>query len=201
MMQIPGQRYERIKVEVANLYQDFELKPGYNPEDLAKTLGIKVTWYNKNQIAQSPLEMLYIDYSRLCAASIRKYSQGHLEYNIMIERGNTEQRQRFSFMHEIGHMMLGHLDYEYDRNLAEMEANFFAGYALAPDVQIADSFKLVTATQIADTFNVSSQCASITYNRYRHRLSIMRPWDDYDCRIHRQCRPGTPLPNFTPVDM
>ena len=46
-------------------------------------------------------------------------------------RGKEADRFWFSFFHELGHIILGHIDYEYDKNM-EKEADDFAEESLIP---------------------------------------------------------------------
>ena len=70
-------------------------------------------------------------------------------------------RIRFTKLHEMGHTMRGHLR---DSELAEIEANFWAKYAIAPQVLIEE---------LAQRFGTSLECASNILNQHanwlRHR--------------------------------
>ena len=52
-----------------------------------------------------------------------------LQWYIFYDDTKSRERIRFTIMHEIGHIVLGHTEHS---QLAESEANFFAKYSLAP---------------------------------------------------------------------
>ncbi|NLB91163.1 MAG: ImmA/IrrE family metallo-endopeptidase [Clostridiales bacterium] len=102
-----------------------------------------------------------------------KYSISTNEYNIIYNEKQPEKRIRFTIMHEIAHIILGHVGAEnpilsrdsttdYQKLLYEAEANTFAGNALAPPVMI-DYFlnkKPFDASLVQKKFNISYEAAS-----------------------------------------
>lgn len=78
-------------------------------------------------------------------------------------------RIRFTIMHEIGHIMLGHLE---DDDIAELEANFFAAYILVPPVIVHahDRTGDIDQNRIRDLFNVSNPVAENSFNSYNNWL-------------------------------
>lgn len=71
-------------------------------------------------------------------------------------------RQKFTIMHEIGHIRLGH---KTDSDLAEQMANHFASYALVP-LPLVYMRCCKNAKMIEEIFGVSLQCAQYAYARY-----------------------------------
>ena len=69
----------------------------------------------------------------------------------------------------MGHTMRGHLR---DSELAEIEANFWAKYAIAPQVLI-EELGLTTIEEMSQRFGTSLECASNILNQHanwlRHR--------------------------------
>ena len=69
----------------------------------------------------------------------------------------------------MGHTMRGHLR---DSELVEIEANFWAKYAIAPQVLI-EELGLATIEEISQRFGTSLYCASFIMNQHafwlRHR--------------------------------
>ena len=87
------------------------------------------------------------------------------------ERQNP-QRIRFSLMHELGHIILGHRG---ESNQNEQEANYFASNILAPKMAIHYS-SCKNHTEIAKLFNISLQAADIAFTEYRrwHRMAAYK---------------------------
>lgn len=84
-------------------------------------------------------------------------------YYIVFNDKEIIGRQRFTVMHEIGHILLGHKE---KSDLAEQEANCFASYALAPSPLIA-KYGCDDYIDIANKFNVTPECAINIVPRYR----------------------------------
>ncbi len=85
-----------------------------------------------------------------------------------------------TILHEIGHIVLGHLQ---DSELAEKEVKFFAKYALVPPV-LVHKLKLDNPIDIADIFNVSYEAASYAYSYYQKWLQYGSDfYTDYEFKI------------------
>ncbi len=82
---------------------------------------------------------------------------------IVINPNRSEQRKRFSLMHEIGHIILKH---QGSSDYAELMADYFAGYALAPP-PVVDLYRIKNYQELAEVFNVSDACAEVCFNRYK----------------------------------
>lgn len=81
------------------------------------------------------------------------------------------ERQRFTIMHEIGHILLGH---KTESDLADKMANYFAAYALAPSPLIHE-YGVEDYIDIKNIFQVSEECAQICMFRYNN-------WVNYGCK-------------------
>jgi len=154
-LDVTFQRYEEIKEVVA-----YTLTTGNVREipicgfKLADELGIN-----------------YIPYSLLSlkkqSACIQLSEEGFtLDETIYYNDYQIPTRIRFTIMHEIGHIMLDHFE---DDDVAEIEANFFAGYILVPPVLVyaLDRTNDIDQDQIKNLFNVSNPVAENTYNYYQ----------------------------------
>lgn len=79
-------------------------------------------------------------------------------------------RVRFTKLHETGHLLRGHLR---DSELAEIEANLWAKYAIAPSVLI-EELNITTVEEVAQCFGTSKRCAAnilklhLNWQRHRH---------------------------------
>jgi len=81
-------------------------------------------------------------------------------------------RVRFTKLHEAGHLLRGHLQ---DSELAEVEANFWAKYAIAPPV-LVEELDLTTVEEIVQQFGTSAECA--TYILQQHSNWLRHRQDD-----------------------
>lgn len=94
---------------------------------------------------------------------------------------NIEERMRFTFMHELGHIVLNHLEHS---ELAEREADYFAGYILAPPVLIytlKDDFK--NKDYISYIFKISrpaSVRALCTYYNWLNQYNETKHLENYE---------------------
>lgn len=93
-----------------------------------------------------------------------KYSQWYIFYNDSMPK----MRIRFTIMHELGHIVLDHTEMS---DLAEIEANFFASYALAPP-PLVHEIHVEDYLDIARAFNVSRQCAYYSFKNYKNWLNF-----------------------------
>ncbi len=157
---------ERIEAAVSAVYLKAEIK--HFPIDIDsvyRSCDIDVIKYS---------DLPYVDITRAIAASEDGFCgkiNGHpvVFYNDSV----SEVRTRFTLMHELGHIVLGHCK---QGRIEETEANYFASLMLIPD----SALEFITndnknaaediVEQIAVRFRVSTQCAGITYRRYIKKL-------------------------------
>lgn len=104
---------------------------------------------------------------------------GYNRYGIIYNANKPINRIKFTIAHELGHILLGHLDFAKntpDMN-KELEADTFASNLLAPPrlIQYAqfnfDDFEY-TPQYIAKLFNVSEACAKV-------RLADYEEWSKF----------------------
>lgn len=163
-MRLPGFRYEQIKGRVTNLY---------------KWCGCDTIPVNPLMIAEK-LDVAVIRYSSLGedgeAAALKKSPNG---FKFLLEKPdgsckryvyfNDRQsvgRCRFTLLHEIGHIVLGHLQ---ESEVAEAEANFFAKFAIAPP-SLVHIIRPADYMDISDAFGLSEECALNSWNYYHRWL-------------------------------
>jgi hypothetical protein len=98
--------------------------------------------------------------------------------NIFYNDGKTNNRIRFSIMHELGHIELGHGEYRDEKK--EAEANYFASNMLAPRMAIHYS-RCNNHVHVARLFNISIEAAQIAFDDYRrwHRRAVYK-MDGFD---------------------
>lgn len=145
-----------------------------------------------------PIKILFNTYSHLIRHQGFTYSEVCRAYKsedgAAILNGDTycilyndmdrsSQRIRFTLAHELGHIILGHLefdaclcrlsDYEYD--VLEKEANQFASQLLSPEPLIYDILKTshsISTSQIHSIFDISYQSADCVLKRMDTRGGI-----------------------------
>lgn len=156
-MKLLTKRYEEIKKEIKKffIYYGIEKFP-LDPFEICKKMNINL-----------------IKYSSLSTMTTMKlYAQGNEDAVTHVDNKNIKifyndlkipERIRFSLMHEIGHIVLKHLE---NSQIAEIEANFFAAYSLAPTAVIA-YFEPTTCTDIAKRFYISNKCAENRMEQYQ----------------------------------
>ena len=87
-------------------------------------------------------------------------------YIIAFDDSKPYERLRFTLMHEVGHIDLGHKG---ESDLAKRMADYYAGYALAPSPLIY-RFAGENIALIRRVFCLSNNCAEVCYTRYSNWL-------------------------------
>ena len=171
-VKIPQKVYWKIDKAVATMYEMLKIDSvPIDPFAIAKSLNIEVIPYSKlnedelKDALENPRDGLsYFNTEK------KKFI---IWYN---DRGACRARQRFTIMHEIGHIWLGH---KVDSILAEMQANAFASYALAPSpvIHVIPHESFVDYMSI---FDISSDGAYYTFYRYKqwtHQIEERKLFD------------------------
>ena len=152
LAKIPKWRYEQIERAVVKLYKEQRVhKFPVDPFEIIASKGY-----------------VLIPFSRLSFNAFISVMDGKNEafsffspeiknYVIIYDDDKSLQRIRFTLMHEIGHIVLGH---RCESDLARKEADYFAGYALAPSPAIAE-YTNSEVQEIVSKFWVSPECAEI----------------------------------------
>ena len=153
---LTDEEYEYIKGEVCHLFVKYKIKC------------IPVSGF---EIA-SKMKITLIAYSGLSKKKLGKALEvskdgffleedGH-EYIFYNDMDRSYERQNWTILHEIGHIVLdhtGHSDHEED------EANFFAKYAIAPPVLI-HKIEATSSNDVYMTFDISMEAADYAYDYY-----------------------------------
>ncbi len=184
-MKLSSQRYEQIKIEIANLLTDYDVKKA--PLDvfgLAEKMKIKIVFASvilKKHLKKVDQYILF------------RYPQSYLYYDpdsqqlivYIDDLGTKLQRQRFSLAHELMHIVLGHTE---QNKKNEAEANFGATYLLAPTSLALTGIakgELFNPAMVEEIFDVSAPEAEIIarYNSNRVSLSDLNE-KDYEKTIN-----------------
>lgn len=158
-MRLQNQRYEEIKEIVVNLFEQLNIScTPISGFEIAKKLGIVLIPYSatshSNQLIQK-----YKD-----AICVEKENHMYIFYN----EKKSYERLNWTFLHEIGHLVLGHTEH---CELAESEADFFAKFAIAPPILIY-RYNLTTTKDIEERFCISHEAALNALNYYKKWLKI-----------------------------
>lgn len=160
---------ERIEKVVVDLYKSLNIhRVPINPYDIAVKCGYKLVPFS--DLKTEAREFLRT--REISGASIKKDNV----FNIYYDNVQSERRQRFTIMHEIGHIKLGHKE---DSEYAEKCANRFASYALAPS-SLIEKFGCEDVEDIAEKFHVSTECAVVAFDRYQRWVNYsygIRPYE------------------------
>lgn len=173
---LTDEEYEFIKGEVIYIFEKYNIKC------------IPVSGF---EIALK-MKITLIAYSGLSKRKLKKAMEVS-EDGFFIEKDGREyiyyndidrcyERQNWTILHEIGHIVLdhtGHSDYEED------EANFFAKYAIAPPV-LVHKICAECPQDIYEVFDISFEAAVYAYKYYcfwKSRFEQVRRLADYEIRL------------------
>ena len=159
MSKLTNQRYEEIKQIVVDMFETYQITcvpiSGF---EIAVRMNVPIIPYSafdknirKLLCKKSEDGFTAIDYGK---------------YTIYYNDAKDYKRINNTIMHEIGHVVLGHLE---ESDLAEAEVRFFAKYALAPPALI-HKLKLYYPEEISDIFSISYEAARYAYDYYQKWL-------------------------------
>lgn len=159
-IRLSNDRYEEIKRIIVNMFVKYNVScvpvSGF---ELATKMGIKVIPYSAIPESKRPL-LLKKSEDGFCVE--KNIGEWYIYYNDAKDYGRVNN----TIMHEIGHIVLDHSE---DSELAEKEVIFFAKFALAPPV-LVHKFKLASAEEIANIFEISYEAACYAYSYYKKWL-------------------------------
>ena len=157
-MRLSDEQYEEIKQAVTDMFITYDIKcVPINAFEIAIKMGLTVIPY-------SALE----DEKKSAALRISKdgYSietndgEWIIFYN---DECKSYGRINQTIMHEIAHYLLGHIQ---EGEEEEVEAKFFAKYALAPPPLIHELIEKVNTEAIMQTFDLSYEAACNAFKYY-----------------------------------
>lgn len=164
--EIPEFRLEEIKKEVLYMFEECEINT--YPIDcfaIANKLHYVLRPYSSLGPAgyQTALSIDPDGFSRVELNQETQMYQYVIYYNDFANPG----RMRWTILHEIGHIYLGHHDNHFNINQAmeEAEADFFAKYSIAPPPLI-NVAKCECPMDIYNTFKVSRQASSYLFDYF-----------------------------------
>ena len=169
--------YEYIKSLVADLYRKYSVTSiPIDAFNLAREMDVVVSPYSSNpnlfKLAlkgDAPENGFKADIS----------DGSHCTTTIFYNDTMSRQRIRFTILHEIGHIVLGHRQ---SSELAEAEANFFAKYAIAPPI-LVHYIRPADYVDISEAFDISLECAFYSMNYYAKWFNFSRKDSIYEVTI------------------
>ena len=171
---IPDKLRYRIEETVVNLYCELGIcAVPVDPFDITNKKGYFIT--KSSQLPLGTLGLLGL--RRLDGGSWFNTSSRNFE--ICYKDNQIYTRQRFTVMHEIGHITLKHTQ---SCDLSEKSADYFAQYALAP-LPLVRKFGCKTFNDIVDIFNVSQESAKIVFKMYIKEKQKRRPFRTYEKKL------------------
>ncbi|MBU6213723.1 MAG: ImmA/IrrE family metallo-endopeptidase [Actinomycetales bacterium] len=169
------------------MIEDYGLKYPLDAYEIARHLGMNLHVI----LPDSALHRVLYAHSEALTIAVHSPKASHFE--TFIDGLATSTRQRFSIVHELAHVWLGHTDIRAscECEQAEGEANFFAQYVLAPDSLVTAWLPEPSAECIRDFFNVSHQTAAFVQARVlrAQRSGVLQ--QEYDRRILEVARAST----------
>ena len=161
-MRLETAQYEDIKQTVTDTYLEYGVKCiPISAFELAVKMGIRLQPYS----ALSKREKEAAKAFSMDGFSVERVSgEWIIFYN---DEDNNYERMNRTIMHEIGHFALGHTGEAGEEE--EMEANFFAKYALAPP-PLVHRLPVVTRKSIKESFDISWKAAGYAMQYYEKWL-------------------------------
>lgn len=170
-MVLSSRRYDEIKEEITELYEDYNVcSLPIDCFSLARRMNITLVPYST--LTGNRLITAYKISSDGFHTLLERKSDGMLIWVIFYNDSNCWERQRFTIMHEIGHIVLDHHE---ESDLAEAEANFFAKYSLAPP-PLVHELEIEDYYDMAVKFDLSLTCAMYCMSYY-HKWIQYGPQD------------------------
>ena len=156
-LRLPSKIYDQIEQTVVSLYKRLNITSvPLDPFKIAAELGFVVKRFSELPRSDQ-IDMRMREYE-----GVSLYDSAIKSFVICYDDSITYVRRRFTLMHEIGHIFLGHKE---ESELAKRMADYFAAYALAPSPLIGN-FKCEDYMDVANKFSVSQGSALICFQRY-----------------------------------
>lgn len=184
-VRLENERYEEIKADIIDMYEECEVHEfPINAFEIAAKLRYNVIPYSKlSPEKRAECRALSKDG---CSELDLNPVTGMYEYNIYYNDaiGTMLSRIQFTIMHEVGHIRLGHLDDDSDKDedTMESEANFYAAYSIAPPPMI-NQYHCTSADDLCRYFNTSDEMSGYAYERYLKWLKCGIYYKDYEIHL------------------
>ena len=157
LMKIPAWKYTEVEVLVAKLYKELQIKSlPIDPFEIIKKRGYELIPFSKMG------EKFSLEFFNGDNDAFSFYDPQNNRFIIVYDDDKPLLRLRFTLMHEVGHIELGH---KCESELARKLADYFAGYSLAP-TPLMNHFQCNSIESVMSKFQVSRPCAEVRIDRY-----------------------------------
>jgi Zn-dependent peptidase ImmA (M78 family) len=176
-LRLTDKRYEELKQEVSNLLETYCVE--YYPLsmlELALCMKIPVKSYS----VLGPETKLLGKLQSADAFTIWIENEPQILFN----EQNSKNRCRFSLAHELAHIWLEHTE---DNEVNESEANFFAGYLLAP-VPLINHYGIDDPYEVSNIFRISFEASLNALSRAEKRRHSRKNNEIYEYEIVNMCK-------------
>lgn len=172
---MPEREYQRIEALVVEMYRALGIRDvNFNVFNVAQQIGCRLIPFSNLQVFKREW-LISEGYD-----AINYFDTQRGIHVVYYDDSKSYVRQRFSIMHEVGHIILGH---KQESQLARIQANYFAGYALAPNPLIHE-YGIDNFVDLSNTFNISEECAMICNARYNNWVQYGKPnYLPYEIRL------------------
>ena len=168
---IPSWKFVEIEKKVVSLYTEQKIRRvPINPFEIIKKRGYILIPFS--EVSGRHCQ----EYINEESDAFSFYSPEKKTYVIVYNSKKPMYRVRFTLMHELGHIELGHRT---ESDLARKLADYYAGYALAPSPLIGKCSS-ADIISVASTFEVSYECADICCYRYynwRQQGNVLKDYE------------------------
>lgn len=181
LWKLDDETYEYIKNEISHLFTKYDIQ-------CVPVSGFEIA---------SKLQVSLVPYSSLSGVKLQKaldtsddgfYLQYHATDRIYYNDTKLNyQRQNWTLLHEVGHIVLDHTGKRELADREEAEADSFAKNAIAPSVLI-DRIQADSPEKIYQYFNISHEAARYAFNYYQKWKKIHRNKDykPYEIQLLKQ---------------
>ena len=175
-IRIPSWLYDEIEQKAVDLLVSLQVcKLPIDPLLIIRKMGIEVVPFSK---LSSDVDWKEDEGNDAFSFFSKEENKFYITYNDKA----IETRIRFSLMHEVGHIVLGHKGESF---LASKIADYFAGYILAPYPLILE-FTGFDRERVMRTFGISRGCADVTLSRCCNWDQYSGPMKDYERKLIHQ---------------
>lgn len=172
---LKDEEYEFIKGEVINIFVTYKIKcvpvSGF---EIASKMGVTMIPYTSlnriqlNEAIKTSNDGFFVELN----------GEEYILYNNEL----SYERQNWTILHEIGHIVL---DHQGRSEKEEYEADFFAKFAIAPPVLIHE-LQLNSVDEVYKYFNISHEAAVYAFDYYCKWLrvhGIKQRYQDYEEKL------------------
>lgn len=180
-MYLNSSTYESIEADVYELVDDFGLTEyPLSMVRVCERLQISLKPYSSLSPQTRHIAM---EYSRDAFHTGGNYGR-MANIAILYNDKQIPDRIRFSVAHEIGHIIR---NLQGDGSSDEGEAEYYAGYFLAPDPLVYAHCPSLEVSNIRQTFHISEQAAKVARDHVVNRIRCRKPWRRYEYGIVEIC--------------